>query len=243
MADDVEVGAFSVIGSHVTIGAGTRIESHVVISGHTTLGADNHVYSFASLGGPPQHRDYQGEPTRLEIGARNSFREYCSVHRGTAFGRGVTTIGDDNLLMAYTHIAHDCGLGNGITLANGASLAGHVTIDDFSVLAGFALVYQFRRVGTLAFVAYSSGVVHDVPACVRAIGAPARPHGVNSVGLRRQGYSQSEIQAAKQAYKTLYCSKLRLSEAQEALRETARRSRAVQLILASLAIAEHGIIR
>lgn len=243
VADDVEIGPFTVIGPDVSIGAGSRIGSHVVIDGHTTLGRDNQVFRFVSLGAEPQHRGYKGEPTELVIGDRNTFREYCSVHRGTMLDQGVTRIGDDNLLMAYTHVAHDCVLGNGITMANGASLAGHVHIDDYCILAGFALVYQFRHVGKLAFLAYCSGVVQDVPAFVRSAGSPAEPHGLNSIGMRRQGYSNDEIAAAKKAYRTLYRSKLRLADAKEAIREQAESSAAVRTMLDSLDNAQRGIIR
>ena len=243
IAEDVEIGPFTVIGPHVTIGAGSRIGSHVVIDGHTTLGRDNHVFRFVSLGAEPQHRGYNGEPTELIIGDRNTFREYCSVHRGTMIDQGVTRIGDDNLLMAYTHIAHDCVLGNGITMANGASLAGHVHIGDHCILAGFALVYQFRHVGKLAFLAYCSGVVQDVPAFVRSAGSPAEPHGLNSIGMRRMGYSNDEIAAAKKAYKTLYRSKLRLADAKEEIRKQAESSEAVRTMFESLDNAQRGIIR
>lgn len=243
VADDVEIGPFTVIGPHVTIGAGSKIGSHVVIDGHTTLGRDNQVFRFVSLGAEPQHRGYQGEPTELVIGDRNTFREYCSLHRGTMLDQGVTRVGDDNLLMAYTHVAHDCVLGDGIAMANGASLAGHVHIGDHCILSGFALVYQFRHVGKLAFLAYCSGVVHDVPAFVRSAGSPAEPHGLNSIGMRRHGYSHDEIAAAKSAYRTLYRSKLRLTEAKEAIREQAESSVAVQTMLDSLDNAQRGIIR
>ncbi|ROO32256.1 acyl-ACP--UDP-N-acetylglucosamine O-acyltransferase [Salinisphaera orenii] len=243
LADDVDVGPFSVIGPNVRIGAGTRIGPHAVITGHTHIGRENHIFQFVSLGAEPQHRVYKGEPTRLVIGDRNTFREYCSVHRGTTIDQSETIIGDDNLLMAYTHVAHDCVLGNGITMANGASLAGHVRIGDFCILAGFALVYQFRRVGTMAFLAYCSGVQQDVPAFVRSSGAPAEPHGINSVGMRRRGYSEDEVAAAKQAYRTIYRSKLRLDQAREALREPAEHSEAVRVMLASLDAAQRGIIR
>ena len=243
LADDVDVGPFSVIGPNVRIGAGTRIGPHAVITGHTHIGRENHIFQFVSLGAEPQHRVYKGEPTRLVIGDRNTFREYCSVHRGTTIDQSQTIIGDDNLLMAYTHVAHDCVLGNGITMANGASLAGHVRIGDFCILAGFALVYQFRRVGTMAFLAYCSGVQQDVPAFVRSSGAPAEPHGINSVGMRRRGYSEDEVAAAKQAYRTIYRSKLRLDQAREALREPAEHSEAVRVMLASLDAAQRGIIR
>ena len=243
IADDVHIGPFTVIGPHVTIGAGSRIGPHVVIDGHTTLGRDNRVSQFVSLGAEPQHRGYKGEPTELVIGDGNTLREYSSVHRGTMLDQGVTRIGNDNLLMAYTHIAHDCVLGNGITMANGASLAGHVHIGDHCILAGFALVYQFRRVGPLAFLAYCSGVVQDVPAFVRSAGSPAEPHGINTIGMRRQGYSNDEIAAVKKAYRTLYRSKMRLADAKEVIRESAETSPAVATMLASLDNAERGIIR
>jgi len=243
LADDVEVGPFTVIGPHVRIGSGTSIGPHVVISGHTTIGCDNQVFQFVSLGAEPQHRAYKGEPTRLSIGDRNTFREFCSVHRGTTLDQSETMIGDDNLLMAYTHVAHDCVLGHGITMANGASLAGHVRIGDYCLLAGFALVYQFRRVGTMAFLAYCSGVQQDVPAFVRSSGAPAQPHGINSVGMRRRGYSEAEVAAAKRAYRTIYRSKLRLEQAKDGLREPAQDSEAVRIMLESLEAAERGIIR
>ncbi|KEZ77039.1 acyl-ACP--UDP-N-acetylglucosamine O-acyltransferase [Salinisphaera hydrothermalis] len=243
VADDVHIGPFTVIGPHVTIGAGSRIGPHVVIEGHTTLGRNNRVSQFVSLGAEPQHRGYKGEPTELVVGDGNTFREYSSVHRGTMLDQGVTRIGNDNLLMAYTHIAHDCVLGNGITMANGASLAGHVHIGDHCILAGFALVYQFRRVGPLAFLAYCSGVVQDVPAFVRSAGSPAEPHGINSIGMRRQGYSNDEIAAVKKAYRTLYRSKMRLADAKEVIRESAETSPAVATMLASLDNAERGIIR
>ena len=243
IADDVEIGPFTVIGPDVTIGPGTVVGPHVVISGHTTIGANNQISHFVSLGAEPQHRGYKGEPTELVIGDGNIFREYCSVHRGTMLDKGVTRIGDNNLLMAYVHIAHDCVLGNNITMANGASLAGHVTIDDHCILAGFALVYQFRHVGRLAFLAYCSGVVQDVPAFVRSAGSPAEPHGINSIGMRRNGYSNDEITATKHAYRTLYRSKLRLEEARETIREQAKTSPAVTEMLATLDRAERGIIR
>ncbi len=243
LADDVEVGAFSVIGPNVRIGPGTRVGPHAVISGHTTLGRDNQVFQFVSLGAEPQHRGYKGEPTRLEIGDRNVFREFCSVHRGTTIDQSVTVIGNDNLLMAYVHVAHDCVLGNGITMANGASLAGHVCMGDFCILGGFALVYQFRRIGTMSFLAYSSGVVHDVPAFTRCAGVPAVPHGINSVGMRRHGYSDDDVNAIKRAYRIVYRSKLRLEEAKEKLKQPAQDNAAVAVLLESLEQAQRGIIR
>ncbi|HLQ84690.1 MAG TPA: acyl-ACP--UDP-N-acetylglucosamine O-acyltransferase [Salinisphaeraceae bacterium] len=240
---DVEIGPFSIIGPNVRIGAGTRIGPHVVVSGHTTLGRDNEVFQFVSLGTEPQHRAYKGEPTRLEIGDRNVIREFCSVHRGTMLDQGVTVIGDDNLLMAYVHIAHDCVLGNGITMANGVTLAGHVHMGDYCTLGGFALVYQFRRVGMMSFLAYCSGVEQDMPAFLRCAGAPASPRGINSVGMRRRGYSEEDIAAVKHAYRIVYRSKLRLEEAKEQLQQPARENAVVATMLESLQQAEYGIIR
>lgn len=243
LADDVEVGAYSVIGADVEIGAGTRIGPHAVIHGPTRIGRDNRIFQFVSLGEEPQHRGYKGEPTRLEIGDRNSFREFCSVHRGTMLDQGVTRIGDDNLMMAYVHIAHDCVLGDGITMANGASLAGHVNVGDHCILGGFALVYQFVHVGTLAFLGYGSGVSHDVPAFVMCSGYPAKPHGINSVGMRRHGYDDDDVTAMKHAYRTLYRAKLRLEEAKAALTDDAAGNRAVKVFLDSLNGSDRGIIR
>lgn len=243
LADGVGVGAYSVIGADVEIGAGTRIGPHAVIHGPTRMGRDNRIFQFVSLGEDPQHREYRGEPTRLEIGDRNTFREFCSIHRGTLFDQGVTRIGDDNLMMAYVHIAHDCVLGNGITMANGASLAGHVHVGDHCILGGFALVYQFVHVGELAFLGYGSGISHDVPAFVRCSGHPAKPHGVNSVGMRRHGYGADDVTAMKHAYRTLYRSKLRLEEAKERLANDASHNVAVKVFFDSLDGSERGIIR
>jgi len=243
LAEDVEVGAYSVIGAGVEIGSGTRVGPHAVIHGPTRIGRDNRIFQFVSLGEDPQHRGYRGEPTRLEIGDRNSFREFCSVHRGTTLDEGVTRIGDDNLMMAYCHIAHDCVLGNGVTMANGASLAGHVHVGDHCILGGFALVYQFVHVGTLAFLGYGSGVSHSVPAFVRCSGYPAKPHGINSVGMRRHGYGDDDVTAMKHAYRVLYRSKLRLEEAKQRLLDEDSPSPAVKVFLASLEASERGIIR
>lgn len=243
LADDVEVGAYSVIGAGVEIGPGTRIGPHAVIHGPTRIGRDNRIFQFVSLGEEPQHRGYKGEPTRLEVGDRNIFREFCSVHRGTTLDRGVTCIGDDNLMMAYAHIAHDCVLGDSITMANGASLAGHVRVGDHCILGGFALVYQFVCIGTLAFLGYGSGVSHDVPAFVRCSGYPAKPHGINSVGMRRHGYDNDDVTAMKHAYRILYRSKLRLDEAKARLANDASHNAAVKVFLDSLDGSERGVIR
>ncbi|NNC23168.1 acyl-ACP--UDP-N-acetylglucosamine O-acyltransferase [Salinisphaera sp. USBA-960] len=243
LAPDVEVGPFAVIGPGVEIGSGTKVGSHTVISGRTRIGRDNRIAPFVSLGDAPQHRGYQGEATTLEIGDRNTIREYVSVHRGTAADRGDTTIGDDNFVMAYAHIAHDCVLGNNINMANGASLAGHVRVDSGAVLSGFALVYQYRCVGKLAFLAYSSGVVQDVPAFTRAAGSPAYSNGINSIGMRRSGYSSDDIRALKAAYRVVYRQQLKFDEARAKVREAAVECDAVAEFADTLERSTRGIVR
>lgn len=242
LAGDVEVGPYSIIGPDVEIGAGCRIGSHVVINGHTRIGRDNQFFQFTSIGEAPQHRAYQGEPTRVEIGDGNVFREFCTVHRGTTVDKGLTTIGNDNLLMAYCHIAHDCVLGDGIIIANGASLAGHVQIGDRCLFGGFALVHQFVRVGRLAFLGYSTGVTKDVPPFVRCADHVATPHGINSVGMRRAGYGD-DVAEVKRIYKLIYRSGLLLAEAKAQLAEEAGGSAVACEFLEFLEGSQRGIIR
>ena len=211
--EDVEVGPFTVIGPGVRIGAGTRIGPHVVIRGPTIIGRDNRIHQFASIGDDPQDKKYGGEPTRLEIGDRNLIREYVTINRGTVQGGGVTRLGDDNWIMAYVHIAHDCQVGSNTIFANGASLAGHVVVEDHAILGGFTLVHQFCRLGAHCFTAFGSGIAKDVPPYVTVAGQPARPHGINSEGLRRRGFSAEAIRAIREAYRILYRSGLRREEA------------------------------
>lgn len=215
----VEVGPFAVIGAGVEIGAGTRIGPHTVIRGLTRIGRDNRIFQFASIGEDPQDMKYGGEDTRLEIGDRNQIREYVTLHRGTVQDQGVTRIGSDNLFMAYTHVAHDCRIGNHVIMANGASLAGHVEIQDWVILGGFVLVHQFCRIGAHSFSAMGSALAKDVPPYVMVSGHPATPRGINSEGLRRRGFSPEVIAAIKRAYRTLYMADLRLDQARERLRE------------------------
>ena len=210
IAADVQIGPFCVIGPNVTIGAGTWIGPHVVICGSTRIGAGNKIYQFASLGDAPQDKKYQGEPTRLEIGDRNVVRESVTVNRGTVQGDGVTRIGDDNLLMAYAHVAHDCRLGNQIVLSNVATLGGHVEIGDFAILGGLSAVHQFTKVGAYCFIANNAAVTRDVPPYVMAVGQPAQPHSINAVGLRRRGFSEDQIRNVRRAYRVLYRSGLKL---------------------------------
>jgi UDP-N-acetylglucosamine acyltransferase len=217
LGSDVSVGPFSIIGPNVSIGPRTQIGPHVVIDGHTTMGADNKVSPFASIGGPPQDKKYAGEPTRLEIGDRNVFRESCTVNRGTTHDKGVTRIGDDVLLMAYSHIAHDCVIGNKTIFANCASLGGHVEIGDWVIVGGLAAIHQFVKVGAHAFIGGHSALTRDVPPYVMAAGYPCVPHAVNSEGLKRRGFSEAQIRNIRNAYKTLYRSELKLAEAIERL--------------------------
>jgi UDP-N-acetylglucosamine acyltransferase len=221
IAANVEVGPFSVIGPDVEIGSGTWIGPHVVIKGPTRMGADNKVFQFASIGDDPQDKKYKGEITRLEIGDRNVFREAVTVNRGTVTGSSVTQIGDDNLLMAYAHVAHDCRLGNQIVLANCAALGGHVDIGDWAILGGLSAVHQFCRIGAHAFVANNSMVTQDVPTYVMAVGRPAVPHSVNTEGLKRRGFSEAQIRNIRRAYRVLYRSKLKLRDALKELERAA----------------------
>jgi UDP-N-acetylglucosamine acyltransferase len=203
LASDVEVGPFTVIGPEVDIGAGTWVSSHVVIKGPTQIGKENKIYQFSSIGEAPQDLKYAGEPTRLVIGDRNQFREYCTVNRGTAHGHGETLIGDDNLFMAYVHIAHDCIIKNNTVFSNAASLAGHVTIGENAILSGFTLVHQFCHVGAHAFTGMGTALNRDLPPYTMASGNYAKAIGINKEGLKRRGYSPECIRALVQAFKLL----------------------------------------
>ncbi|MDD5035199.1 MAG: acyl-ACP--UDP-N-acetylglucosamine O-acyltransferase [Methylococcaceae bacterium] len=213
LADGVSVGPYSVIGANVRIDAGTMVGPHVVIKGPTHIGKDNRIFQFASVGEDPQDKKYHGESTRLEIGDRNIIREYCTLHRGTAHDKGVTAIGDDNLLMAYTHVAHDCSVGNQVIMANAASLAGHVVVEDYAILGGFSLVHQFCKIGPYSFSAMGSVITRDIPPYVMVGSRPTKPHGINSVGLERQGFSPEAIRQIRKAYKIVYMSGMKLEDA------------------------------
>jgi UDP-N-acetylglucosamine acyltransferase len=243
LAPDVTVGAFSILGPEVEIGAATTIASHVVVTGRTKIGARNRIFQFTSVGEIPQDRKYGGEPTATEIGDDNVIREFVTIHAGTAQDRGTTTIGDRNLLLAYSHIAHDCVLGNDTTFSNNAQLAGHVIVGDFAVLGGFVGVHQFCRIGAHAMIAAGSIVLQDVPPFVMAAGYPAKPRGINSEGLRRRGFPPADIAAVRRAYKALYRSKLPLEEARNALRVEASTVRAVALLSEFVDTTNRGIIR
>jgi UDP-N-acetylglucosamine acyltransferase len=221
IADDVEVGPFAVIGPHVSIGPRCWIGPHAVVNGPTVLGADNKVFQFASIGEASQDKKYKGEPTRLLVGDRNTFREYVSVHRGTVTGIGETRIGNDNLILAYSHIAHDCVLGSNIILSNVVNLAGHVELGDWVIMGGFAGAHQFSRIGAHAFIGNNTSVIQDIPPYVLAAGHPAEPRSVNLEGLKRRGFSEEQIRAIRNAYRVLYRSELRLEDAVAQLREMA----------------------
>jgi UDP-N-acetylglucosamine acyltransferase len=210
---DVEIGPYSLIGPDVEIADGVRIGPHAVVRGPTRIGAGTRIFQFASVGEDPQDRKYGGESTRLEIGKRNVVREYVTLHRGTAQDAGVTRIGDDNLFMAYVHVAHDCCIGNNVIMANAASLAGHVHVGDWTILGGFTLVHQFCRIGAHSFAAMGSVIAKDVPPFVLIGGHPAEPRGINSEGLRRRGFDAERIQRIKQGYRLLYLSGRKLDDA------------------------------
>jgi UDP-N-acetylglucosamine acyltransferase len=245
LAADVAVGAFCVIGANVEIGAGTTVASHVVIEGPTTIGRDNRIYSFASIGGAPQDKKYAGEPTRLEIGDRNTIREFVTINRGTSQDTGVTKIGDDNWIMAYVHIAHDCVIGNNTIFANAASLAGHAVVDDYAILGGFSLVHQFCQIGAHAFTAMGAVINADVPPYVTVAGSFAVPKGINSEGLKRRGFSSPRIMAIKRAFKTLYKSGLSLAEARAQLAAAADGEAAadLKLMLEFIGRSERSLLR
>lgn len=213
LAPDVEVGAFAIIGEHVEIGAGTRIGPHAVINGPTRIGERNRVFQFCSIGDAPQDKKYRGEPTRLEIGNDNTFREFVTVNRGTTHDEGITRIGDDNLFMAYSHVAHDCRIGSHCVLANVATLGGHVELGDWVIMGGLSAIHQFTKVGAHAFIANNAAVTRDVPPYVMAVGQPAAPHSINATGLSRRGFTPEQVRNIKNAYRTLYRSDLKLVDA------------------------------
>jgi UDP-N-acetylglucosamine acyltransferase len=221
IAAGVEIGPFSIIGRDVVIGPGTWIGPHVVINGPTRIGAENKIFQFASIGDAPQDKKYGGEPTRLEIGDRNVFRESVTVNRGTTHDKGVTHIGSDNLFMAYSHVAHDCHLGDQIVLANCATLGGHVQIGDWVTMGGLSAVHQHTMIGAHCFIAHHAAVTRDVPPYVMAVGRPAVPHSVNSVGLQRRGFTAGQILNIRRAYRVLYRSGLKLQAALEELDKAA----------------------
>jgi UDP-N-acetylglucosamine acyltransferase len=243
LADDVEVGPFAVIGDNVVIGPRCWIGPHAVVNGPTTLGADNRVFQFASLGDAPQDKKYKGEPTRLEIGDRNVFREYCTVNRGTVTGNGVTRVGNDNMLLAYTHVGHDCTLGNHIVLSNLVMLGGHVELGDWVIMSGYAGAHQFSKIGAHAFIGNNTAVTRDVPPYVLAAGHPAEPRTINSEGLKRRGFSAEQIRNIKQAYRVLYRSDLRLEDAIVQLQAMAAEHAELRIFVDFIGTATRSLVR
>lgn len=239
----VEIGAFSIIGPDVKIDAGTKVGSHAVIKGPTTIGKDNEIFQYVSLGEAPQDKKYDNEPTTLEIGDNNTIREFCTFNRGTVQDKGATKIGNDNWIMAYVHIAHDCEVANHTILANNSSLAGHVDIHDYAILGGFTLIHQFCKVGSHVITAVGSVVFKDIPAYVTAAGYDAKPHGINAEGLKRRGFSAEEITQIKRAYKTLYRKRLTLDEAKSALSAMHADCDKIKLLSDFLNVSNRGIIR
>ena len=243
----VEVGAYSIIGPHVQIGAGTKIGPHVVLEGRTTIGRDNTFFQFSSIGATPQDKKYANEPTLLEIGDRNVIREFCTFHLGTVQDNSITRIGNDNLMMAYVHIAHDCQVGSHTIFANNASIAGHVHVDDWVILGGFAGVHQFCKIGPHAMLGMNTSLTQDVPPYMILSGNPAAVHGLNLEGLKRRGFTRESINAIRQAYKLLYKSSLTLDEAKQALQqlqaEQADSASQIQVMLDFLERSTRGIVR
>ena len=239
----VEVGAYSIIGAGVRVNADTRIGSHVVLKGPTTIGKNNQIFQFSSLGEQPQDKKFKDEPTTLEIGDNNTIREFCTFNRGTTQDKGTTKIGNNNWIMAYVHIAHDCVVGNNTILANNSSLAGHVDIHDYAILGGFTLVHQFCKIGAHVITAVNTVVFKDIPPYVTAAGYDAKPHGINSEGLKRRGYSPESIMQIKRAYKALYRKGLSLEEAKVELTNMQKECSDIALLTDFLNIASRGIVR
>jgi UDP-N-acetylglucosamine acyltransferase len=243
LADDVVVGPWTLIGPDVEIGAGTWIGSHVVIKGPTRIGCDNKIFQFSSVGEAPQDKKFRDEPTQLIIGDRNVIRENCTLHRGTIQDNSLTRIGDDNLLMAYVHVAHDCVIGNNVIMANNSSVAGHVRIDDYAILGGFTGVHQFCRIGAHSFTGVGSVVVKDIPPYLMVAGQNAVPHGLNTEGLRRRGFSSETLTQLKRAYKVIYRQSLTVQQALPILQEMAEVCPEVGLFVEFLKLSDRGIVR
>ncbi|MCK8516384.1 acyl-ACP--UDP-N-acetylglucosamine O-acyltransferase [Methylonatrum kenyense] len=243
LADDVSVGPFTIIGPDVEIASGTTIGPHVTLRGPTRIGRQNRIFQYASIGDEPQDKKFKGEKTGLEIGDRNTIREFVTINRGTVQDRGLTSIGNDNWIMAYVHVAHDCVIGDRTVFANGSSLAGHVLVGDDAILGGFSLVHQFCNIGAHAFTAMGSTIKQDVPPFITVSGNPAVPHGVNAEGLRRRGFEPPDIQILRRAYRTLYKSGLRLEQAIDEIQPLARDCAAVGELLEFIASAKRGLVR
>ena len=243
IADDVEIGPYSIVGDNVEIGSGTRIGSHVVINGPTRIGKDNHIYQFASIGDDPQDKKYAGEPTSLVIGDRNTIREFCTFSRGTTQDRGETTMGDDNWIMAYVHVAHDCVIGSNTIMANNTTLAGHVHVGDWVICGGFSGAHQFCKIGAHAFLGMYCGINRDVAAYTMVSGQPAVARGINSEGLKRRGFSADQIRNIKNAYRITFRQGKRKEDAIEEIAALAEGQPELVPFLESLRSSERGLAR
>lgn len=243
IAANVQIGPWTYIGADVEIGEGTWIGPHVVIKGPTKIGKDNKIYQFSSIGEIPQDKKYRGENTFLEIGDRNTIREFCTFNRGTVQDKSFTRIGDDNLFMAYVHIAHDCIVGNHTVFANAATLAGHVVIEDFTILSGFSGVFQACRMGKYSFACMGAVVDKDVPPFVKVSGYYAKPFGLNSIGMQRHGFAESTILNLRRAYKIIYRQSLTVKRALEQLNSMVKECPEVQFLIDFIQVSERGIIR
>ncbi|MDJ0927126.1 MAG: acyl-ACP--UDP-N-acetylglucosamine O-acyltransferase [Gammaproteobacteria bacterium] len=239
----VTVGAYAIIGPDVEIDEGSSVGSHAVIKGPTRIGRNNRIYPHASVGDDPQDKKYAGETTRLEIGDDNIIREFCTINRGTTQDEAVTRIGNDNLLMAYAHVAHDCRLGDHIVFANNTTLAGHVHIDDWVICSGFVAIHQFCHIGAHSFIGAYAGISRDVPPYMMVFGVPPQPRGINAEGLKRRGYTPEQIRNIKEASRILYRSGLRLAEARERLIELAQDQAELQVLVEFLEDSSRGILR
>ncbi|HLS42253.1 MAG TPA: acyl-ACP--UDP-N-acetylglucosamine O-acyltransferase [Paenalcaligenes sp.] len=247
LAPDVEVGPYSIIGENVSIDAGTRVGPHCVIDGHTSIGKNNHFYRFCSIGGMPQDKKYAGESTRLEMGDNNTIREYVTINTGTAQDVGVTRLGDDNWIMAYVHIAHDCQIGSHTIIANSVQLAGHIHIDDWAIIGGLSAMHQFVRIGAHTMVGGTSSIRQDIPPFVIGAGDPFKPVGINSEGLKRRGYTPGVISAVKESYRLLYRRDLKVDEAIKQIKalqaDKPEAAQLLQLMVDFLESSNRGIVR
>lgn len=243
IADDVEIGPYSVIGDNVRIGKGTRIASHVVIKGPTIIGEQNRIYQFCSIGDDPQDKKFSGEETRLEIGDRNTIREYCTINRGTAQDEGITSLGNDNWILAYVHIAHDCRVGSHTIFSNNATLAGHVHVGDWVIFAGFSGAHQFCHVGAHSFLGMFAGTSRDVPAYTMVAGQPATVRGINTEGLKRRNFTPAQVSNIKNAYRIVYRKGLKLNDAIAEVEELAKSQPELEIFARSLHTSDRGLLR
>ncbi len=243
LADNVSVGPYSIIGPEVTIGESSVIDSHVIIKGSTTIGEDNHIYSFVSIGDDPQDKKFDNEDTKVEIGDRNTIREYTTINKGTSQDVGITRLGNDNWIMAYVHIAHDCQISNHTIFANNTTLGGHVTVGDFVIFGGFSGAHQFCKIGSHSFLGMYSGVARDLPPYVVVMGQPAKPRSISIEGLKRRDFTEKQIRNIKNAYKYLYKSDLRIEEAIEKISSLTEISGEVTVMIDFLNQSSRGIVR